>query len=222
MTGEEEKPRLTRLELQFFADGSLSKWHKFAQKIGARIDKTDGDVSFAALPVTPAKDTVYLTGGFHHTGKSATKSKSVHWHLAWIAAPNGEPPPALSRRSQKVGGYPGVFKKIKTHWPHKGGLSGAEADFTITWDLGESEFLDVLGPPDAEPIALDGSTLVDLRRSRSWSVDPPLAGVKSITFTRIENGRKVQVSGEYRATVDAGLLSRLEASTWKTLKLLSK
>ncbi len=219
---QEQKPSLLRLELTFFASGSTAKWVKFAKKIGAKVDLNDGDASFGALPHVPTENSLYIIGGFHPAGKTPSKSRSVHWHVAWISAPDGDPPERLRKRSVKVGGYPGVLERIREHWPHDGGPAEFDANFTAVLDIDGSVAMEKLDTRTAQTFQVDGVTVVEDFQSRSWAIQPSLGGLSSALFLQQDGRRQVHVSGQCRASFSSGFPAQLEARTWTSLKSLGQ
>jgi len=142
--------------------------------------------------------------------------------MAWISAPDGDPPERLRKRSNKVGGYPGVLERIREHWPHDGGPAEFDANFTAVLNIGEAEALEKLDTRPAQTIEVDGVKLVEDFQSRSWAIQPPLGGLSSAQFVQQDARRQVHVSGQCRASFSSTFPAQLEARTWTSLKSLSR
>ncbi|MEI9940271.1 MAG: hypothetical protein WDO69_23895 [Pseudomonadota bacterium] len=218
----DKTPTLLRLEITFFVEGRAAKWLKFARKIGAKVDRSDGDASFGALPSIEAEGALYVIGGFHPTGKTPEKSDSVHWHMAWIAAPDTDAPERLRKRSAKVGGYPTVLDKIRENWPGAEPLEKFDANFTAVMDIEDAEPLQNLDTRAPQSIEANGVTISESFQSRSWAIRPALDGLTSMTFVQQDGRRQVHISGKCRASFTADFPAEFEARTWTTLKSLNQ
>jgi hypothetical protein len=140
----------TRVEVSFFAEGSLSHWREIAEQLGMSAAETEtSDSVFSALPASPAAGEFYLVGGFHPSSAVPAESKHVHWHLDWSPMPSDPPPSKVVTSSIAVGGYPRVLGRLCELWP---ACSNVEMSFTVRFSRAPGR------PPGAtlERVALGG------------------------------------------------------------------
>lgn len=209
---------VVRSRMSFFAGGEIKAWQSAAKKMG--LTNKQSDVSFVALPDNPSEGQLYLTGGFHPTTRKTEQLGVVHWHLEWLRAPSSNPPADLRKKSDAVGGYPGVLERLKEAWPATSDRR-VQVQFSIGFEIeGHVDFPAELQGAANQEILLKGRSLTEQLCFRLWQTQPSFGAVTSFGLTRVAGRTELLAIGETSEIVSGEILEKVEVVAWNGLAMI--
>jgi len=207
--------KLVGLRVQFSAKATPANWRDLIVRLGFQDGRKtspplpDNDASFvgsfAALPSQVLTDSLYLVGEVHSL---EGQSGIAHWHLDLFPSPSETPPAQLVADSAKIGGYPGVLRRMFDSWPGDRRVTArAEATYHIStkrFCTFPSKFVHraktiTVKTGDTEH-ALSPSITMGI-----WEAKPPIGHVSQVAIMRVKGATSITAIGRIKLDLDPNL-----------------